>query len=61
MRSLVVHVGRRRRCVTDAQQERLPSHDMPIQGIDGRRVNLYQYFTVFGDGFLHLLELQHIG
>jgi hypothetical protein len=41
----------------DAEQERLPSHDMPVQGIDRRRVNLYQYFTVFGNGFPHFLEL----
>ena len=44
-----------------ADRERLSSHEMPVQGIDGRRVNLYQYFIVFGNGFLHLLERKHIG
>src|SRR5512146_412685 len=31
--------------VHGAKQERLPTHGMPVQGIDRRRVNLYQYFT----------------
>src|SRR5690242_13239132 len=44
-----------------ADRERLPSHAMPVQGIDGRRVNLHQYLIVFGNGFLHLLERKHIG
>src|ERR1700693_3929775 len=33
---------------------------MPVQGICGRRMNLYQYFTVVGTRFLHLFELKNI-
>ena len=43
-----------------AGQEQFTSQEMPVTGIDGCRMNFYQYFMVLGSRFCYLFDLKNI-
>jgi hypothetical protein len=45
----------------EARQEDVGGEQVPVQRVDRCGVNLDQHLAFFGRGFLHILELEHIG
>jgi hypothetical protein len=47
--------------ISQAEQERITSQEVPVSGICGCRMDSYQDFIVLGRRFLYLFELKNIG